>query len=160
MALQIYRAKPNPDGRDRFGSTVPTSQIAGEWVDLLNTGLQPFNLGGVALQHVAYPSPLTMGVWREVMLFPDFSLGVSEILRVHSGRKVDLSVLYPEDQSGAEWHIFTGNNYYVWNNDRGDAARLVVSADDPQREVQLDKAEYISIPPEGVVLSRVGDLLI
>lgn len=163
MGMSNYRitqAKPNPRGRDRFGSLTPTSQIAGEWIDILNISSQEQNLEGIVLQHIAYPTPHSYGVWGTAIRFPSIVLGVSESLRVHSGQRIDISLLHPEDISGANWHIFTNVNAYMWNNDRGDTARLVLPLNNAEDLVVLDQAEYINPPSEGVILERVGQLLV
>jgi hypothetical protein len=39
MTLQVYRAKPNPAGKDKTGSGIPKpEQLVAEWVDIENVG--------------------------------------------------------------------------------------------------------------------------
>ena len=78
-----------------------------------------------------------------------------KIVRVHAGRERDLSVIRPEDSAGADYHIFTGDDSYVWNNDRGDSPLL---QNETKRET-VDRTLYAQHPPEGVVLLRQGDRL-
>jgi hypothetical protein len=77
-----------------------------------------------------------------------------ESVRVHSGQKRELSVLYAEDQRGATYHTFSGEDRYTWNNDKGDTAGLF------EGNNRIDKASYDPYPPGGVILQRVGDKLV
>jgi hypothetical protein len=61
-----------------------------------------------------------------------------------------------EDLAGADYHLFTGEDEYVWNNRQGDSPLLFVEA----TKTTIDKASYDSNPPEGVVLVRAGDKLV
>lgn len=151
-ALRITQAKPNPSGKDRLGNVVPSSQLAGEWVDFKNTGDEPYSLDDVTLQHIAYRAGYPNGVWEEVTGFSG-SLPAGETVRVHSGSKLPLTSLPTIDAHGADHHIFTGKNY-VWNNSKSDTPRL--------RHIgtTVDKATYQANPPEGKVLKRNGDYLL
>jgi len=153
--LQSVRLKPNPAGKDRSrrgGAT--TSQLGGEWVDIQNAGAYPVDLAGVSLYHIAYSGAADSGTWQLVMNFRGM-LGAGEILRVHAGSG-PVTALQTVDQQGAHHHLFTGHDQYVWNNDRGDCAALFQNGQgDP-----FDRACYDSNPPEGVILSRVGDRLV
>ena len=154
--LLVSKAKPNPVGKDRTRTGGASSvQLAGEWVDIKNTGNAGASLGGVGLYHKAYS---TDGTWKwelVVMLPATFTLPAGETLRVHSGSG-PVSVLREEDKIGCQWHMFTHRDNYVWNNDYGDTALLWVPAD----KTTIDSASYDPYPPEGVVLVRVGDKLI
>lgn len=152
--LLITQAKPNPSGKDRSGSFIPPTQLAGEWVDFKNTGNEPYPLKNIELQHVAYNALYPNGVWEKVT---DFSgtLPVGQVVRVHSGGKIPLDQLLHIDLIGADHHIFSGKSY-VWNNRQKDMPRLF----DTVKRLELDKAIYDSYPPEGKVLKRVADKLI
>lgn len=153
--LKSVRLKPNPSGKDRTrrgGATA--AQLGGEWVDIQNTGASAVDLAGIKLYHIAYSGATDNGRWEEVMSFKG-SLGAGKVIRVHAGSG-PLSVLHVVDQQGADHHLFTSRDLYVWNNDRGDCAALwQVGENDP-----FDKACYDAISPEGVILVRVGNKLI
>jgi len=154
--LTISQIKPNPSGKDRFGSIVPSSQLSGEWVDFKNTGDERYALDNIKLHHIAYTSEYPNGIWEKVMGFSG-NLGTGEVVRVHSGGEIPLDTLLPEDFIGANYHLFTGNGY-VWNNDRNDSPRLVLKENGQTYEV--DKASYSAYPPEGRILKRLGDALV
>jgi hypothetical protein len=65
-------------------------------------------------------------------------------------------VLQAEDLQGAEHHVFTGKDQYVWNNAEGDCSGLFESG----QSSPFDRACYDPHPPEGVILQRVGDKLV
>lgn len=157
-SITVYRIKPNPTGKDRnrHGSPLSPAQLGGEWVDIRNTGASASNTSGVGLYHLAYPASGGKPEYRLVVNLPDCSLKPSEVLRVHSGQRRDLSVLYAEDRTGADWHSFTGEDAYVWNNREGDAPALYEHA----TKETIDSASYDPNPPEGVVLHRQGTKLV
>lgn len=151
-ALRITQAKSNPSGKDRIGNVVPSSQLAGEWVDFMNIGDEPYSLDDVKLQHIAYRAGYPDGVWEEVIRFSG-SLPAGETVRVHSGGEIPLTSLQAIDTQGADHHIFTGKNY-IWNNSKSDTPRL------RHIDTTVDKATYGANPPEGKVLKRNGDYLL
>jgi hypothetical protein len=154
MKLLIIRLKPNPVGKDRPPQGGPTpTQLAAEWVDFRNDTGQSVKLNGVALYHLAYALNGQTS-WQRITGFTG-DLPAGEIVRVHSGRVRDLAVISADDRAGAHYHVFTGDDAYVWNNRQGDAPLL-------QNETQkqtVDKTWYAANPPEGVVLVRQGDQL-
>jgi hypothetical protein len=154
--LRVIQLKPNPIGKDRaqFG-TPPPAQLGAEWVDFKNTGTVAVDLQTVRLYHVAYAPGEPNGHWEEIMGFQG-SLPSGKVIRVHSGQKRDISVLRQEDLVGADYHLFTGKDSYVWNNGRGDIAAL----GDGSVSNLIDRASYDANPPEGVVLVRVGEKLV
>lgn len=154
--LTITQAKPNPSGKDRLSNYVPSSQLAGEWVDFRNTGDELYSLNNIELQHMAYTTSYPNGVWDKVMGFSG-NLGIGRIVRVHSGGEIPLESLSPEDFIGADYHLFTGNNF-VWNNNRSDTPRLVLKQNG--QTFEIDKASYSAYPPEGRILKRAGNNLL
>ena len=76
-------------------------------------------------------------------------------MRVHAGEQRALSVIGPQDLAGADYHVFSGRDAYVWNNKQGDSPLLYKEAD----KQTIDKASYAPNPPEGAVLVRQGDQL-
>ena len=155
MRLTIIRIKPNPAGKDRarHGNATP-AQLAGEWVDFRNDTGADVSLDGVTLWHLTY-APGRDREWEQVVGFA-FTLPTGQIARVHSGQRRDLSVVRPEDLSGADLHAFTGKDAYVWNNEQGDTPLLFKAA----TKTTVDRASYDPNPPEGAVLIRQGDKLV
>lgn len=157
--LFITKAKPNPVGKDLFGSLVPSQQLAGEWVEFLNTSVSSISLSRIVLQHIAYTYRNPSGEWEIACDFigRSITLGSGESIRIHSGGEVDLSQLLPVDRDGATYHVFTGKGY-IWNNDHADAVRLVIYQDG--YFVQIDRADYSAYPHEGQILIRQAGSLI
>ncbi len=156
MRLKIIKAKPNPAGKDRVRNVfTPKSQLAGEWVDIQNISSEPVNLTGVSLQHFAYTLPFSQtGKWKRVIRFNGV-LKPSEVIRVHSGKQIPLSQMNPIDSVGANYHLFS-NQDYVWNNKRSDHPALWY---EPTKQ-WIDKATYNPFPIEGKILIRNMDRLI
>jgi len=156
--LYIHRLKPNPRGKDHPGFSGPSAvQLAAEWVDIKNIGGTAINTQGIEIYHKVFgPGHQITGDWQRLMTLPDFNLPGGNVIRIHSGSRIDLSQLRPEDQAGAEWHCFTGTNRYVWNNKEGDSAALR----DVQPQQFIDSATYDPYPPDGVILLRVGNKLV
>ena len=73
-------------------------------------------------------------------------------MRVHSGSG-PVSALSQVDRQGADVHVFTNRDNYIWNNDRGDCAAL----QDESESKKFDQCWYDRKPPEGIVLERVND---
>jgi hypothetical protein len=153
--LHVVQLKPNPAGKDRARFDTPApAQLGAEWVDFKNTGVVAVDLQNVWLYHVAYAPGEPNGHWEEIVDFQGF-LPPGQVVRVHSGQKRDTSVLRPEDLLGADYHLFTGKDSYVWNNREGDIAAL----GDGSVSNLIDRASYDPNPPEGAVLVRVGEKL-
>lgn len=151
--LFVIKAKPNPFGKDRLGSNVPATQLAGEWVDFTNNGTEPYDLRNIVLQHLAYTS-FSGSRWERVSGFSGV-LQVGRTVRVHSGDEISLALLPPMDIQGADHHTFTGQSY-VWNNAEGDTPRLI----DQEINSIIDYATYDPYPSEGEILDRMGNKLI
>lgn len=151
-SLRVVKAKPNPVGKDRRRGFTPAAQLAAEWVDYSNDGTENYTLDGVSLQHVAYQPGCRDPKWQWVMPFTGV-LQPGRIVRVHSGQKISLSEMHPEDARGADFHLFTGRDY-IWNNDCGDSVGLWNGT------IWVDKAFYDPYPPDGAVLHRQGDKLV
>ncbi|TWT43458.1 hypothetical protein [Botrimarina hoheduenensis] len=153
--VETVRLKPNPSGKDRTrGGYASATQLGAEWVDLKNVGTTSCDLGDVEVYHIAYSDRSDSGRWEKVTGF-NGKLPAGKIVRVHSGSG-PINVLRDEDQLGADFHIFTQKDSYIWNNDRGDCSGLfMVGASQP-----FDKACYDAYPPEGEVLQRSGNKLV
>lgn len=152
--LVIIQAKPNPTGKDRISHFTPLAQLAGEWVDIKNNTTSGINLSNIEIYHRAYTSTYPQGKWEKVFSI-DWVLPQGDILRIHSGKEITLSLISYQDRIGADWHAFTGKDY-IWNNDKSDAP-LIFNA---FTRTTLDKATYSANPLEGKVLIRKGDFLI
>jgi|SRR5688572_885892 len=155
QSLQTVRLKPNPSGKDRTrrgGGTA--AQFGGEWVDIQNAGNTAVDLTGVKLYHIAYSGATDKGQWEQVMSFKG-SLAAGQVIRVHAGGG-PASALHAIDQHGANFHLFTCRDAYVWNNERGDCSTLWQAG----ANAPFDKACYDANPPEGVILVRSGDKLV
>lgn len=150
--MKSVRIKPNPAGKDRNRRGVATAaQLGAEWVDLKNEGAAAVTLNGLTLYHVAYSGATDNGTWEKVQSF-NGSLGAGKVMRVHSGSG-PVSALNAADLEGADAHVFTNRDNYIWNNDRGDCSAL---QKDGETE-KFDKCWYDAKPTEGVILVRVND---
>jgi len=153
--LQTIRMKPNPAGKDRTRYGASAAQLAGEWVDIKNVSVDAVNMNGVRLCHIAYSEGYPNGRWELVTSFTG-TLQPGKVIRVHAGEAKNANQIRAEDLVGADFHLFSGRDAYVWNNERGDCSSLW-TADGAQ---PFDKASYSSPPAEGAILTRVGDALV
>ena len=149
--MKSVRIKPNPAGKDRTRRGATAAQLGGEWVDLKNEGTLAVILNGLSLYHVAYSGAADNGTWENVVSFTG-QLEAGKVMRVHSGSGPQ-SILNAADLQGADVHVFTNRDNYVWNNDRGDCSAL---QKDSETE-KFDKVWYDTKPLEGVILVRSGD---
>lgn len=150
--MKSVRIKANPAGKDRNRRGVATAaQLGAEWVDLKNEGAVAVTLNGLSLYHVAYSGATDNGTWERVQSFTG-SLGAGKVMRVHSGSG-PVSALNAADLAGADAHVFTNRDSYIWNNDRGDCSALQKDGE----TAKFDQCWYNAKPPEGVILVRSGD---
>lgn len=150
--MKSVRIKPNPAGKDRNRRGAATAtQLGAEWVDLKNEATVAVNLNGLSLYHVAYSGATDNGTWEKVQGFTG-SIGAGKTMRVHSGSG-PVSALSAADLEGADAHVFTNRDNYIWNNDRGDCSALQKDGDSDK----FDKCWYDAKPPEGVILVRVNE---
>jgi len=156
MTFQTTHLKPNPTGKDRGRLGVSPAQLAAEWVDLKNTGTNAVNLTGLILKHVAYAPGAAQGHWEPVLTFTQGVLNPGQVVRVHAGQTRNHEVIRPEDRVGANFHLFSGKDEYVWNNDRGDISSLWA----PGAAAPYDSAGYAPPAPDGVILVRSGNALV
>lgn len=154
MSLLIYKAKPNPIGKDRIHNIIPALQLAGEWIDIYNPSMFGVSLTQVELQHVAYTLAYPNGVWEKVF-FTNWTLPSRSILRIHSGGQVPIEQLPLVDTAGANYHAFTGKGY-VWNNDKNDYPRLINTLN----KNIIDRTSYKAPVLGGRILVRKGDSLL
>lgn len=152
--LLIWRAKPNPAGKDKSQQTPKPSQLNGEWVELKNDTSATVKLEGIQLAHTLYdstgkPEPKPEDYWTGAK---GLTLGAGEVLRIHTGRSADASSMLLEDSGGTDKHAFAEHGNFKLNNKEGDVLYLYASAS--------DKASYLPDVREGAVLTRVGDKLV
>ena len=154
--LKTIRLKPNPTGKDRTRHGATAAQLAAEWVDIQNTGKQAVDVTGVVVMHVAYRPGASQGHWEKVLSLPKVVLASGRVIRIHAGQTRPAGVIRPEDLAGADIHLFTGEDRYIWNNDRADCSSLWL----PGKNDPFDKAWYAEKPAEGAILLRSGDWLV
>jgi predicted extracellular nuclease len=151
--LVVFRAKPNPAGKDKNKSGhASAAQLGGEWIDVRNTGSYTVDLTSVEVNHSAYDSAGQRS-WAAVTTLSG-TLGPGQVIRVHSGSGPE-AYLNTEDRQGADRHHFTGKNY-VWNNDKGDTPALWQLGSN----VWIDNTYYDPYPLEGAVLVRRHEKLV
>lgn len=155
--LKTVKLKPNPAGKDRtrYGG-MTAAQLAAEWVDLKNVGNQSIDVTGVIAKHVAYAPGAAQGHWEVVLSFSKGILAPGQVIRIHAGQDRGTGVIRPEDLAGANFHLFTGEDRYIWNNDKADCSSLWV----PGQRDPFDAAWYAANPEEGAVLVRSGNNLV
>ncbi len=159
--ILVYRAKPNPAGKDRAYGYPQQQQLLGEWVDLQNTGDTSVSLSSLHLYHVEFSAQgvpnkdlahYWTGKYGEV-------LNPGQIVRVHTGKSEYASGMAYNDSQGVHLHSFAEKGNFVLNNNYGDAISVYWKDKDGKWRKE-DGAAYDPYPPEGVVLRRVGDKLI
>jgi hypothetical protein len=131
------------------------SQLAAGWLDIKNTGFWIVNLAGVELTNLTYSPSEQKGLRKSVMTFPHLLLAPGEALRVHAGEERDVNTIRAVDRTGAEIHVFTGQNEHFWHGVQGGTAALW----DVQKK-RIDGASYHPNTPAEVILVRVGDCLL
>ena len=154
--LKTVQLKPKPAGKDRTRHGATAAQLAAEWVDLKNVGNQNIDVAGVIAKHVAYAPGAKQGHWEVVLSFSKGILSPAQVIRIHAGKDRGTGVIRAEDLTGADFHLFTGEDHYIWNNDKADCSSLwVMGQNDP-----FDAAWYAANPPEGAILVRSGNNLV
>lgn len=161
--LQVYRAKPNPAGKDRSRQGVKPEQLVGEWVDIKNIGSAAVSFNVMDLHHTKFGRTCsevtgTESYWK-TPTSPDVQvLAVGQILRVYTGSKDYENTLSAEDRgSDITWRAFATQPNFVLNNVCGD--NISIFWTDENGRLWRDSAHYQNNPPEGVVLHRIGDKL-
>jgi hypothetical protein len=161
MLLKVYRAKPNPAGKDRTRSGPIPQQLVAEWVDIKNIGTQSVSFASMELHDTQFGRTCsdivgTERYWQERQSRD--ALAPGQILRVHTGSKQYENTLSAEDRgSDVSWRGFADHGNFVLNNVCGDVITVIWADDRNQR--WKDSAGYDANPPEGAVLYRVGDRL-
>lgn len=158
--LIIYRAKPNPAGKDKFRNFPLARQLQGEWVDFINNHNGRISLTGVSLDHTAFGATCTDRTYAEYWKAANnLVLDAGEILRIHTGKYADANQMADEDRLGAHKHVWAEHGSFKLNNGAcGDTLALWHYAGGKYEAI--DRAYYNPYPPEGVVLVREGDKLV
>ena len=156
--LQVIKAKPNPSGKDRSPKFLTTqSRLGAEWIDIKNIGSGPASLKDIQIYHIAYKGDeYEWAIAKDFtnLLLPALGLPTGLTIRIHSGSG-PVSILNPEDVSGANRHYFTGKGY-IWNNDKIDKPMIY----DKAKKVILDQTYYEPPITDGAILIRINDKLI
>lgn len=148
MSLMLVQIKPNPLGKDKCRDVPKPRQLLGEWVDFKNISNGNYVLNDISISHLAFGR---FGSIREIITGFNGSLESAGIIRLHSGKKADLNLMAAEDWGGANHHLFTERNNFIWNNAQGDQATLL------KNDRAIDQASYEPYPIEGAILQRSGD---
>lgn len=160
--LQIFRAKPNPAGKDKSGNNPKPEQLLGEWVDIKNVGDEPVGFGSMTLTHTLFNDYCQLTGKVETYFRGSSTdhqvLSPGQVLRIHTGRKLDENRMKDEDKVGRDWWNFANSDRFKLNNKCGDT--LVVTWTDSYGRTLQDAAEYDRNQPEGAVLVRSGSKLV
>lgn len=150
--LQIWRAKPNPAGKDKSNGKPSARQLNGEWAEIKNTSATEVDLTNLQLSHTLYdengnPEPKPEVYWTAKK---GLKLSGNEVLRVHTGHEAD--GLDSDDSTGADVHAYAEHGNFKLNNKEGDHLYL--------NRATPDSAYYDPNVREGAVLTRVGEKLV
>lgn len=160
--LQVFRAKPNPAGKDKAGNIPKPEQLLGEWVDIKNVGTESVPFSTMTLTHTLFNDHCQLTGKLETYFrgssTDSQALAPGQVLRIYTGRKSDEDRMKDEDKVGRDWWNFANCDRFKLNNKCGDAI-IVTWRDSLGRELQ-DAAEYDRNQPEGAVLVRSGSKLI
>ncbi len=159
--LLVFRAKPNPTGKDKTPTGTPKpEQLLGEWVDIKNTGSESVRISSLRLYHATFYNNC-QPTGREELYWVgggDGLLRPNQVIRVHTGRSRDAAYMNPLDRGQVDHHAFAEKNNFVLNNRCGD--KITIKWQDSQGNWHADSASYAPNPPEGAILTRVGNYLV
>jgi len=155
-SLSIWRAKPNPKGKDKDNEKPISSQLNGEWIELKNNTASVISLGDMKVYHTKFdqngnPEPTLQLYWTGK---ESLKLVANGVVRVHTGHAADEGAMALEDKSGADLHAFAEHGTFKLNNREGDYLYLYSGQN------LIDKAYYEKNVRDGAVLTRVGDKLV
>ena len=141
--LYVWKAHPNPIGRDHPWNQPPTNEkLNEEWVEFVNNAAQPIDLTGFTLHDYTFHAQCVKSGERELQSYTG-TLASGYSIRVHTGS----GQIY---NAGSIWHFFLNRDNFVWNNACGDYVVL------RQNTNLHDWARYEPNPPDGVILTRVA----
>lgn len=160
--LQVFRAKPNPAGKDKAGSYPKPEQLLGEWVDIKNVGTESVPFSTITLTHTLFNDNCQITGRTETYFrgsnSDSQSLAPGQVLRIHTGRKSDEARMKDDDKVDRDWWNFANSDHFKLNNKCGDT--IVVTWKDTYGRDLQDAAEYDKNQPEGAVLVRSGTKLV
>lgn len=159
--LRITQAKPNPLGKDKTpsGSARP-EQLLGEWVDIENVGNEAVTFSKIQLSHTLFDNRCNSTGRTETYWTGSGTdaLRPGQVIRIHTGRSADSSLMLPADRGSVAWHGYANRSNFVLNNRCGDT--IAVTWRDAYGGSSQDQVSYDPNPPEGAVLTRVGNRLV
>jgi hypothetical protein len=154
MMLEIYRAKPNPLGKDRNRYNIP-NQLNGEWVDIRNITVQNIDLRFVSIANMTFGQHCDPHRPTLYWLGNQTLLGPQQVARLHTGLSLYSGNVQGLDAGGVNMHLFAERQNYVLNNKCGDSI-FVYHLTKQNTWTLLDQASYDPNPGEGRILSRIG----
>lgn len=161
LSLQIYQVKPNPPGKDQTNNGSPTpEQLLGEWVDLENNGTESVTFSNIQLHRTLFNELCQTKGQTELFWSAEGNglLKPGQILRIHTGKHRDRSLMASVDETEVDWHAYAERDDFVLNNRCGDIV-VVTWRDDEGRDYK-DAASYAPNPPEGAILKRSENQLV
>jgi hypothetical protein len=158
--LRIYRAKPNPPGKERQRGPVESEILLGEWVDIENVGTESITFSNIKLHHTKFNSLCQTRGGTECYWNAEGRglLKPAQILRVHTGKQCEKAQLAPVDDGDTDWHAYAERDNFVLNNRCGDI--IVITWVDEQGRSFKDAASYAPNPRAGAILVRLDNQLI
>jgi hypothetical protein len=164
LSLRIYQAKPNPTGRDREDRTdrnlTRPELLLGEWVDIENNGIELITFSRIQLHHTLFNELCQTRGQTEKYWSAEGTglLKPGQILRVHTGRHQDKSLMSEVDEEDADWHAYAERADFVLNNRCGEI--IVLTWQDEEGREYKDVASYAPHPPADVILIRSENQLV
>lgn len=160
--IQISRAKPNPQGKDRHRYGSPDAeQLLAEWVDIKNVGDTGVNLSTLNLAHLEFDEQCRPKAQPKIY-WTGPSAGIlhpGQVIRVHTGKSSASIYMRVEDRNGVDHHGYAESGNYILNNRCGDTLSVWWKSNDNAWNKD-DEASYDPNPPEGAVLVRNGRKLV
>lgn len=160
--IQIYQAKPNPQGKDRPRYGGPDqAQLLAEWVDLKNVGDAAVSQSQLHLAHIEFderglPKQSPTIYWNGSA---SDTLMPGKTVRVHTGKSSASAQMHQSDRVGSDLHAYADRTNFVLNNKNGDT--LTIWWQTAQKEWKNeDSASYDPNPTEGAILIRQGTKLV
>lgn len=123
IAIAISDVHPDPLGSDRENDK--NVKLNQEWIQVKNTGDEPFILNGRFLIDRTAANQKRHGI--TFTLKPSWELPVGKTITIFTGKKDDPNDLDSEVTTDYTWHLEYGN--YIWNN-TGDTAEIYANEAD------------------------------
>lgn len=123
IAITISDVHPDPLGSDRIANN--NVKLNQEWIEIQNTGDEPFILNGKFLIDMTPTNKKRHGI--TFSLNPNWELPVGKKITIFTGKKDDPDDPDASVSSDFVWHLGYGS--YIWNN-TGDTAEIYASKAD------------------------------